>query len=58
VRWLADDEARPAAKPQSFNPAQQITLTRDQMRTVFLAVEVLLPLGVMLLGGLVWWKRR
>ena len=24
VRWLAGDEARPAAKPQSFSPAQQI----------------------------------
>jgi hypothetical protein len=58
VRWLAEDEARPAAKAQSFNPAQQITLTRDQMRTVFIAVEMLLPLSVMLLGGLVWWKRR
>jgi ABC-2 type transport system permease protein len=58
VRWLAEDETRPAAKPQSFSPAQQITLTRDQMRTVFLAVEVLLPLSVMLLGGAVWWKRR
>jgi hypothetical protein len=58
VRWLADDETRPAAKPQSFSPAQQIALTRDQMRTVFLAVEVLLPLSVMLLGGAVWWKRR
>jgi ABC-2 type transport system permease protein len=58
VRWLAEDETRPAAKPQSFNPAQQVTLTRDQMRTIFLAVEVLLPLSVMLLGGAVWWKRR
>jgi hypothetical protein len=28
------------------------------MRTVFIAVEVLLPLSVMLLGGVVWWKRR
>jgi ABC-2 type transport system permease protein len=58
VRWLADDEARPAAKPQSFSPAQQITLTRDQMRSVFVAVEVILPLSVILLGGAVWWKRR
>jgi ABC-2 type transport system permease protein len=58
VRWLAEDEARPAAKAQAFNPAQQITLTRDQMRSVFLAVEVLLPLSVILLGGAVWWKRR
>jgi hypothetical protein len=58
VRWLADDETRPAAKPQSFSPAQQITLTREQMRTVFVAVELLLPLSVILLGGVVWWKRR
>jgi ABC-2 type transport system permease protein len=58
VRWLADDEARPAAKPQSFSPAQQITLTRDQMRSVFVAVEVILPLSVILFGGAVWWKRR
>jgi ABC-2 type transport system permease protein len=58
VRWLADDETRPAAKPQSFSPVQQITLTRDQMRNVFLAVELLLPLSVVLLGGVVWWKRR
>ena len=58
VRWLADDETRPAAKPQSFSPEQQITLTREQMRTVFTAVEVVLPLSVMLLGGAVWWKRR
>ena len=28
VRWFAEDEARPAAKPQSFSPAQQITLTQ------------------------------
>jgi ABC-2 type transport system permease protein len=58
VRWLAEDEERPVAKPQSFSPAQQITLTRDQMRTVFVAVEVLLPLSVMMLGGVVWWRRR
>jgi ABC-2 type transport system permease protein len=58
VRWLAEDDTRPAAKPQSFSPAQQITLTRDQMRAVFVAVELLLPLSVMMLGGVVWWKRR
>jgi hypothetical protein len=28
------------------------------MRTVFIAVEVILPLSVILLGGAVWWKRR
>lgn len=58
VRWLADDEARPAVKPQTFSPGDQITLTRDDMRNIFVAVEVALPLSVMLLGGIVWWRRR
>ena len=58
VRWLADDEARPAAKPQTFSPLQQITLTRDQMRDIFVMVELVLPMSVVLFGGLVWWRRR
>jgi hypothetical protein len=58
VRWLADDETRPAAKPQSFSPAERVTLTREDMRTIFIAVELVLPMTVILLGGFVWWRRR
>ena len=58
VRWLADDETRPMAKPQTFSPGERITLTRDDMRNIFVAVEIALPLSVILLGGLVWWRRR
>jgi ABC-2 type transport system permease protein len=58
VRWLAEDEARPAAKPQTFSPLQQITLTRSQMRNIFIVVELLLPMSIVLFGGVVWWRRR
>jgi hypothetical protein len=58
VRWLAEDEARPSAKPQTFSPGEQITLTRNDMRTIFIAVELVLPFSVMLFGGIVWWRRR
>ena len=58
VRWLADDTARPAVKPQTFSPGERITLTRDQMRNIFVSVEVALPLSIVLLGGIVWWRRR
>jgi hypothetical protein len=58
VRWLADDETRPVVKPQTFSPGERITLTRDDMRNIFVAVEVALPLSVILLGGIVWWRRR
>jgi ABC-type uncharacterized transport system involved in gliding motility auxiliary subunit len=33
-------------------------LTHRQMQVTFLLVEVLLPLGVMLFGAAVWWRRR
>jgi ABC-2 type transport system permease protein len=57
LRWLADDDARPRLKPPSFS-LEQITLTRDQMRHIFIAVELALPMSIGLLGGLVWWRRR
>jgi ABC-2 type transport system permease protein len=57
VRWLANDEARPAAKPKSF-AIEQVILTRDQMRDIFVMVEFLIPMSVVLFGSVVWWKRR
>jgi hypothetical protein len=35
-----------------------IVLTAAQMRTIFLCVEVLLPLTAFALAGLAWWRRR
>jgi ABC-type uncharacterized transport system involved in gliding motility auxiliary subunit len=58
IRWLADDSARPGAQPQTFSPLQRITLTRDQMRDIFVMVEIVLPMSVVLFGGIVWWRRR
>jgi ABC-2 type transport system permease protein len=57
VRWLAEDEARPVATTQTF-AQKEIILTQDQMRAIFVTVEVLLPLSVLGFGGLVWWRRR
>jgi ABC-type uncharacterized transport system len=57
IRWLAGDEALPALKPQSFS-LERIDLTSRQMRDIFVVVELLLPLSVVLVGGMVWWMRR
>jgi len=35
-----------------------VLLTKSQMQRIFLAIEVLLPLGVVAAGVLVWWRRR
>jgi ABC-2 type transport system permease protein len=56
-RWLAGDEGIPTARPQSFSQ-DQIVLTQRQMRDIFIMLELVLPVSVLLLGGLVWWRRR
>jgi len=56
VRWLAGDEWMPTVQPQSFSP-DQIVLTQRQMRDIFIMLLVL-PLGILLFGGVVWWRRR
>src|SRR5262249_32356656 len=56
IRWLAEDTT-PLLKPESYS-LPEMRLTHRQMQVTFLLVEVLLPLSVMLLGAVVWWRRR
>jgi hypothetical protein len=57
VRWLAHEE-RAAAVASRIPVPPLILLTRPQMRQIFLVTEVLLPLSILLIGAIVWWKRR
>jgi hypothetical protein len=56
IRWLAEDTT-PPLKPETYS-LPEIRLTHRQMQVTFLLVEVLLPLSVMLVGVVVWWRRR
>jgi ABC-type uncharacterized transport system len=57
LRWLAADQTMPTVKPQAYQ-LPEIVLTSRQMRDVFIALELLLPLSTLLCGVLVWWRRR
>ena len=57
VRWLAEDATMPTVKPRSY-ALPEVTLTRREMRDIFIAIELILPAGTMLLGAIVWWRRR
>jgi hypothetical protein len=57
VRWLARDEHATAISSRIPVPPQ-VLLTKGQMQGIFLALVVLLPLSVVGLGGVVWWRRR
>jgi ABC-type uncharacterized transport system involved in gliding motility auxiliary subunit len=57
VRWLVREE-RGTAVASRIPVPPMIVLTGAQMRGIFLAVEVLLPLAAFALAGLAWWRRR
>lgn len=57
VRWLTREENEAAIASRVRVP-ELILLTNSQMRMIFIIVEVLLPLSVLLLGGVIWWRRR
>jgi hypothetical protein len=57
VRWLAREERAPRLRAGVPLPPL-ILLTGQQMKTIFLLLEVLLPLGVIAVGTGVWWRRR
>jgi len=57
VRWLVREESSAAVASRIPVPPM-ILLSGAQMKAIFLIVEVLLPLLVMALGVMVWWRRR
>jgi hypothetical protein len=57
VRWLVREERTPSVTVRMPVPPL-VLLTKSQMQRIFLVIEVLLPLGVVALGAVVWWRRR
>jgi ABC-type uncharacterized transport system involved in gliding motility auxiliary subunit len=57
VRWLLREERTTLVASRIPVPAM-ILLSGAQMRAIFVAVEVLLPLAVFAVGFLMWWRRR
>jgi hypothetical protein len=57
VRWLVREDREPRITPRVPVPPL-VLLTTGQMQWIFVAVEILLPLGVVAVGATVWWTRR
>jgi hypothetical protein len=57
VRWLVREDRGPVVRAGVPLPPL-VLLTGQQMRSIFLAVEVALPLAVIAVGAVVWWRRR
>ncbi|HVY06133.1 MAG TPA: Gldg family protein [Burkholderiales bacterium] len=57
ARWLVREEHGQVVASRIPVPPM-ILLSGTQMKWIFLLVEVLLPLAIFVLGGIVWWTRR
>jgi hypothetical protein len=57
VRWLAREERVSSVSVRMPVPPL-VLLTKSQMQRIFLVIEVLLPLSVIAIGAVVWWRRR
>jgi gliding motility-associatede transport system auxiliary component len=57
IRWLAEDDASPNLAPRTYS-LPEIVLTSAQMRDVFIALEIVLPLSTAFFGFAMWWRRR
>lgn len=57
VNWLAEEESLISIRPKPPTD-RSIFLTGNQGNMIFLVTTILMPLAVLLVGGLVWWRRR
>ena len=57
INWLSSDEDLISIRPKPPED-QRLTMTRAQLTMVRATSQFVLPLLVVAMGGLVWWKRR
>lgn len=57
VRWLVRED-RDATVSTRIPVPPMVLLSSEQMKIVFIVIELALPLAVLALGFAVWWRRR
>jgi hypothetical protein len=57
IRWLAREDSAAKVRPAIPVPPM-VLLTKRQMRDIFVGLEIVLPLSVVAVGTVVWWRRR
>ncbi len=57
VNWLTEDISLSSARPKPLI-FRQLVLTQPELRFIRYSSWLLLPIGIALLGGVAWWRRR
>ncbi len=57
LNWLAQEEDLLAIRPKSSD-TRLVQISLSQMRDIFIFTGILSPIGILILGVVVWWRRK
>ncbi len=57
INWLAEEETLISIRPKP-QAQHSLILTRPQSNFIFVVATVLIPALVLMIGGVIWWRRR
>ena len=57
LNWLAQEEDLLAIRPKSSD-TRLVQISLSQMRDIFIFTGILSPIGILIAGILVWWRRK
>jgi len=57
INWLAEEEDLLAIRPKSSD-TRLVQISLSQMWDIFILTGVLAPIGILIMGVVVWWKRK
>ncbi len=58
INWLAGQEQLIAIPPRESNVRRLGVLTESEINLIFVTTVGLMPLAALVIGGLLWWRRR
>jgi len=58
IGWLQEQKDQVTIRPRQGDAYQQALITPGQANTIFLVTIVFFPLLFLVIGGLIWWRRR
>ena len=57
LNWLAQEEDLLAIRPKSSD-TRLVQISLSQMRDIFIFTGILSPIGILIVGVVVWWRRK
>ncbi|MEW9702746.1 GldG family protein [Paenibacillus sp. SI8] len=58
IGWLQEQKDQVTIRPRQGDAFQQAMITPSQANTIFFVTIVFFPLLFLIIGGLIWWRRR